>query len=187
MKLSELYPPQINSTLSEEIALIFQDREQLDEAIWDSLKIGFSQIITAIGTIAKTANTKSQLNDSTMRKIYTDELAKLKTNMEKLPLKANSVIWTLLLKFEIKPSGIDLSRKNLNRIIVVKLMRLVVYIMSQMKDQGIEWILSSVVSGGLSTIISLLMNAKDYAGIATELSNSARQLKTLFDKAQIRI
>lgn len=181
MQLLELH---LSPDIARQLALLSEDSEQLDEAIWDTLKTGFAHISTAISTVARSSGTKSGLNDDVLGKIYRDELAKFKGSADKLPAPASQRVWALLSKADIKPTGVDLSRKNLNRILIVKIMRMVVYTMTQMRDNGVEWLLTSAVSGGLGTIISLLMNAKDYKALMYEFSNSMRQIKALYDKAK---
>jgi hypothetical protein len=66
---------------------------------------------------------------------------------------------------------------------VIKIVRGLIFAMKQMKDNGLQWLLSSVISGGIFTIISLIMDAKDYKEIGTEFIKSSKQIKTLIDKA----
>lgn len=171
--------------LDEQIRIVFENRGQLDEGIWDVLKTGFNQIAGVVSKVAKSNNTKSSLNDVTLGGMYQDELQKLKASVDKLPDQAQQALWKLLAKGGVKPSGVDISRNNLNRLVLVKIMRLVVFTMTQMRDNGIEWILSSVVSGGLGMIVSALMGAKDLKSISLEVSASASQLKTLYSKAKV--
>ena len=178
MKLSELK----QSPLAEEISLVWADQEQLDEGIWNSMRTGFSQIATSVTTVIKSANARGELNDRVIRQMYIDEVEKFKDVLSKAPSKAQDFVNNKLLPAAgIKLSGVDLSRKNLNRIMILKVMRLVLFAINQMRDNGIQWLLSSVVTGGLSMIINILMSAKDAKEIGAEMVNISRQLKKLFD------
>lgn len=180
MKLQELQ----SSSIHEELSKVWETQDQLDEGIWDSMKTGFSQIANTIAQVRKNADSKGELNDRILRQMYLEELEKFKGAFEKAPEKVKAVIEGLLAKAGIKMSGIDISRKNLHRIMVLKILRLVLFAIAQMRDNGIQWLLSSVVTSGLSAIISLLMNAKDYKDIGDEMVNIGRQLKTLLDKTK---
>jgi len=179
MKLEELK----RSALAEEISQVWADREQLDEGIWDSMRTGFSQIANTITSVTKSANARGELNDRVLRQMYIDELEKFNSAYAKTPQKVQSAINKLLASAGIKLSGVDLSRKNLNRIMILKVLRLVLFAVNQLRDNGIQWLLSSVVTGGLGIIINLLMNAKDAKEIGAEMISTSRQLKKLFDSA----
>ena len=66
---------------------------------------------------------------------------------------------------------------------IIKIIRVILFAMKQMKDNGIQWLLSAVVSGGILTIISLIMDADDYKDIGKEFIKSSKQIKTLIDKS----
>lgn len=182
MKLHELKELKA-TTLVEEMAMVWQDQGQLDEGIWDSLKTGFSQIANTITQVSKSSNSKGELNDRILRQMYIDELEKFSVVFTKAPDKVKAKISSFLGRAGIKLSGVDLSRKNLNRIMILKVLRLILFAIAQMRDNGIQWLLSSIVTAGLSNIINLLMNAKDIKDVGSEMVNTGKQLKTLFDKA----
>jgi hypothetical protein len=130
------------------------------------------------------ANTKSGMNDIALRKIYLEELDKLKSDYKLVPDKIKQKLTPILEKHSIKiDGGIDLSRKNLNRILVIKIVRALLWTASQMRDNGILWFLSAAVSGGVAAIIGMLMAAKDYKSLGQEMISSSKQIKSLIDKA----
>lgn len=180
MKLHELKAP---TSLTEQIDLIWEDKENLDEGIWDTMRSGFSQISNSYNTIRKNVDQKGELNDVVLRKIYIQELDKFKDAYDIAPEKVKTVVDGWLSKAGIKISGVDTSRKNFNRIMILKVLRLIMFTVSQMRDNGVQWLISTAVSGGISTIVGLLMNAKDVKSVGAEMVNTSKQLKTLFDKA----
>lgn len=158
--------------------------ELLAEGILDSVKNAFSSVANTFSQVYQKSNTKSGLNDTILRAIYLQELAKLQEALQAAPSAISNKLKPLLEKAGIKISGgVDLSRKNLNRIMVIKIVRVILFAMKQMKDNGLQWILSSVVSGGILSIVSLIMDAKDYKEIGSEFISSSKQIKTLIDKA----
>jgi len=182
MKLHELKTPQ--PSLLEELDQVWEGRENLDEGIFDTLKSGFNQIGTAFTNLKTAANNKGELNDKVIRQMYLQELEKFRGVYDRMPEKIKDQADKWLVKAGIKLQGIDVSRKNFNRIIVLKVLRLVLFTVAQMRDNGIQFLLSTVVSGGMLNIISLLMNANDAKSVGAELINSSKQLKLLFDKAK---
>jgi hypothetical protein len=181
MKLHEL---QSAPALLEEINQVWQDQEALNEAVWDTLKSGFAQIGSAFNTIKKAANNKGELNDKVIRQMYVQELGKFREAYDIAPDKVKGQVDKWLAKAGIKMQGVDVSRKNFNRIMVLKVLRLILFTMAQMRDNGIQWVLSTVVSGGIATIVTLLMDAKDAKAVGSEIVNSSKQLKILFNKAR---
>lgn len=187
MKLSELV---ILPTNLVEDSLVTELRElgeswhnQLDEGVFDALKSGLAKITNTISKIATSNDTKSKLNDTVLGGIYKDELAKTKAALNELPASAITSITSLLSKHDIKFTGVDLSRRNLNRIMVLKIMRLVIYVVGQIKQNGVVWLLSAGASAGLAFIVSLIMNALDAKSLAKEVANSSRQIRDLFKSA----
>lgn len=181
MKLHELKLQ--SPTLVEELNLVWADQDQLDEGVWDTLKTGYQQIANTVSQVKKSSNSKGELNDKVLRLMYTTELDKFQDAYTAAPPKVKAAVAKWLVKAGIRINGPDLSRKNLNRIVVLKVLRLVLFTVSQMRDNGIQWILSSVVTAGIGNIIGLLMNAKDVKDVGVEVVNTSKQLKTLFDKA----
>lgn len=179
MKLYELQA----SGLVEEINLVWAQQDQLDEGVWDSLKAGYTQIATAVTQVQKSSNAKGELNDKVLRQMYRAELEKFEEAYSIAPQKVKAVVEKMLAKAGIKLDGVDLSRKNLNRIFVLKVLRLILFTVSQLRDNGIQWIISSVVTAGIGNIVGLLMNAKDVKDVGVEVINTSRQLKTLIQKA----
>lgn len=181
MKLHEL---QAAPTLLEELDGVWLDRESLDEGVFDTLKAGFTQIGTAFNNLKQAANSKGELNDKVVREMYLQELDKFREAFDAAPDRVQGQAAKWLAKAGIKMQGADLSRKNFNRIMVLKVLRLVLFTVAQMRDNGIVWVLSSLATAGIGTVISLIMNAKDAKSVGRELVNTSRQLKVLFDKAK---
>lgn len=181
MKLREL------KSLDFDLVMQFNEAwadEPITEGIWNNIRTEFGRIANTFSEVYKKSNTKSGLNDQVLRAIYLEELKKLKVVVDTLPDNVRNKVVAMLTKHDIKiAGGVDLSRKNLNRIMVIKIVRGLIFAMKQMKDNGLQWILSSVISGGIFTIISLIMDAKDYKEIGTEFIKSSKQIKTLIDKA----
>lgn len=182
MKLHELQSPP--SSLLEELNQVWEDRESLDEGIWDTLKGGFTQIGSAFNTIKKNVNQKGELNDRVLRQIYLHEMGEFKKAYNAAPQKVKAQVDRWLEKAGIRMQGADLSRKNFNRIMILKVLRLILFTAAQLRDNGIVWLLSTVVTAGVGNIIGLLLNAKDVKSVGAELVNTSKQLKTLFDNAK---
>ena len=170
-------------SLLEELAKVWEDQGSLDEGLWDSMKSGFSQIANTVSTVKAASNSKGELNDKVLRDIYLAELKKFKDLFLKSPEKIKPTVEKLLLKAGIKLEGVDTSRQNLNRIFVLKVLRLILFAINQMRDNGVQWFISTAATAGIGSIIGLLMNAKDAKDIAKELISVSRQLKLLFDTA----
>lgn len=181
----ELHKLVSQTALHEELSQVWATQGNLDEGLWDSMKSGFSQIANTVTTVKASANTKGELNDKVLRQIYVVELKKFKDLFDKAPAKIKPTVEGLLEKAGIRLSGADVSRENLNRILVLKVLRLVLFAINQLRDNGVQWFLSTVVTAGIGSIIGLLMNAKDAKDVAKELVNTSKQLKLLFDKANL--
>ena len=156
----------------------------LAEGIGSLFQSAFSKVAKTFSEVYSKANTKSGMNDIALRKIYLEELDKLKSDYKLVPDKIKQKLTPILEKHSIKiDGGIDLSRKNLNRILVIKIVRALLWTASQMRDNGILWFLSAAVSGGVAAIIGMLMAAKDYKSLGQEMISSSKQIKSLIDKA----
>lgn len=180
MKLHELNIAKFD--LVEEFDLAWDN--SINEGMFDSIKDSFRKVANTFTQVYNKSNTKSGLNDVVLRAMYMEELTKLRDALSKAPSPVSNKLTPMLLKNGIKINGgIDLSRKNLNRIMIIKIIRVILFAMKQMKDNGIQWLLSAVVSGGILTIISLIMDADDYKDIGKEFIKSSKQIKTLIDKS----
>jgi len=80
-------------------------------------------------------------------------------------------------------SGVDLSRKNINRIIAVKIIRFFIAATENLLQSPVETILNVMVSG-LGTVVSAILNAKDGKGLLAEIARSANQIKSIVQKIQ---
>ena len=179
----ELHKLVSQTALHEELSQVWATQGNLDEGLWDSMKSGFSQIANTVTTVKASANSKGELNDKVLRQMYVVELKKFKDIYEKAPAKIKPTVEKFLAKAGIRLEGADVSRQNLNRIMVLKVLRLILFAVNQMRDNGVQWFLSTIATAGIGSIIGLLMNAKDAKDVAKELVNISKQLKTLFDKA----
>lgn len=179
MKLSELKNDPIRQLLDE----LEPSHGTLEEGVLDTLSTGFKKIANTFSKVASSSNTKSALNDGVLGKIYQEELGKIKVDITALPEAVQKPIVAMLAKHDIKFTGVDLSRKHINRIAILKVMRFVVFALKQLKDNGIEWVVSAAFTGGITAILSAIWAAKDLKAVAGELSNSAGQAQALFKKA----
>ncbi len=183
MKLTELKETQTFSKLLEELDIFLDPSTQLNEGVFDNISNGFKMVANVFSKVASSSGKKNSLNDDTIQGIYKTELAKTKQQVDELPQKVQGKVTNLLAKHGIKFGSVDLSRQHLNRIAILKVMRFIIFGISQMKDNGIEWILTSLATGGLGTIVSAIMAAKDVGSIAKELVSSSAEVKALFIKA----
>lgn len=143
----------------------------------------YNSIKALVKTVYDLSGRKNALNDVTLRKIYQDELELLKDQMAKLPDKSQKIIEQFLAKHDIKVTGIDLSRKNLNRIIAIKIIRFVITVIQNLFQNPVEAVLNTVMAG-LGTVVGAIMNAADGKGLVAELGRSANQIKSIVQKAQ---
>jgi len=187
MKLQELksFHAEVDSTFAQVESLLKSDQDSLvteSMALTSAINL-YNSIKALVKTVYDLSGRKSSLNDVTLRKIYVDELELLKGQVDKLPQKSKKIIEDLLAKHDIKMSGVDLSRKNINRIIAVKIIRFFIAATENLLQSPVETILNVMVSG-LGTVVSAILNAKDGKGLLAEIARSANQIKSIVQKIQ---
>lgn len=186
MKLVEIKPTaltidEIFCSIEEQI---LSDKEMiLTESAVTGLLHLYNSIKDIFSTIYAKSGGKNALNDSTLSKIYKEELVLLKQTYNDLPVKVQSAIKPILDKSGIKLSGVDISRNHVHRIVISKLIRYVLAFFKNTLQNPIETVLDALVLG-LGKIVSALLNAKDVKGIASELMRSVNQVKEIVKRVQ---
>jgi hypothetical protein len=187
MKLQDLksFHVEIDSTF-EHVESILKSGQ--DSLITESMTVIsainlYNSIKALVKTVYDLSGRKNSLNDVTLRKIYTDELELLAGQLDKLPQKSKKIIEDFLAKHDIKMSGVDLSRKNINRIIAVKIIRFFIAAVENLLQSPVETVLNVMVAG-LGTVVGAILGAKDGKGLLSEIVRSASQIKSIVQKAQ---
>ena len=129
------------------------------------IKSNLTDFAKILKIVYSSNNRKSQLNDKVIGDLYQRELKKLNAQIDILPQKAQAVIRKFATeKFGIKFSGVDLSRENGKRVLLVALLRTIVLAAEKFSD--IDTMIVTIVSlmtgtGFITKAITVLFNSKD--------------------------
>ena len=160
MKIHELLDKSECDDLLEHVQCLFANDTYLNEGILSNLQNAFVGAAQAIKRAWAESNKKSTFNDNTLSELYKGALTNLSTTLSKLPQPVKTKIETFLAKYDIKFSGVDISRNNFKRYCVVQVTRALLAL-TNLPERILMTLVDAFVSGGTATLINVLMNAKD--------------------------
>lgn len=142
----------------------------------------FSDLLTVGREINKASNSKNKINDTIFRKRYVDAKTDLKKELQSLPADMQSKIKNILSKYGIK-DGVDISRDNIKRYIIVALFLLALKALKKNIEQNFSNLITSVltyISGPLGILVDAILNSKDYLDLAKNVKNSIISMNRLY-------
>ncbi len=184
MKLKNVIPLNINP----EVALRHLETfdENLDEDFGAGL-IGFGALVTEIKQVfvqlskAGSGN-KMGLNDEMLSEILKSEEAKVNEILVKLPNKLAVAIRLELSKVGISlGAGVNLSRKHLHKIIILKIVRLFCYWAENALQNPVETVIT-LISGWLGSLVSAVFAISDTKSILTTVRSEYSELQKIIKK-----
>lgn len=132
-------------------------------------------------------NRKSEINDKIIGDRYRRDVKKLDGQIGRLPQKAQAVLRAFIAqKFGIKLSGIDLSRENGKRLLLVTLIRAIVMIAEKMSnvDELIVAVVGLLTGTGFAyKAIKILLSSKDLNEVLRGSATLVKDLVAIFQKA----
>lgn len=171
----------------------------VDSAIDESAMIGalhvaavvkscLFDLATNIKIVYGSNNRKSELNDKIIGDRYRRDVKKLNDQIGRLPQKAQAVLRTFIAqKFGIKlGGGVDLSRENGKRLLLVTLIRAIVMIAEKMSnvDELIVAVVGLLTGTGFAyKAIKILLSSKDLNEVLRGSATLVKDLVAIFQKA----
>ena len=184
MKLKNVIPFYMNP----EVALRNLENIEinLDEDFAPGL-IGFGAFVNEIKQIFAQlskagAGNKTKLNDSVLSEILKSEENKVNQILSKLPTNLAVAIRLQLDKAGISlGSGVNLSRKHLHKIIILKIVRLFCHWAENSLQDPIETVVT-LISGWLGSLVSAVFAISDTKEILTTIRSEYSELQKIIKK-----
>lgn len=183
MKLYEIAGP---ADLQDYVNYLFED-ETINEGVLSSLKDAFSTVAAGITKAWTESNKKGRYNDVILGDLYKQELNAVKTSAAALPENVRQKLAQILKRWDINISaGVDLSRNNFKRYCICKLVRLCLFIASQLKNNGVMWLLGLITNTTILSLIQLIFDGKDAKSVFGGVKQTMSQIKILSKEVENR-
>lgn len=185
MKLYEITGALNDNVICETICCDMHD--VLSEGVISDIRSSIGSVLDVAKTVFNSRNSKGTLNDNHLRSMYEKELKDLSILIDTLPAKAQPIVKRFCTeKLNIKFSGVDLSRENVKRILQIKLLKTVLFIIDKFSnvDELIVSAISFALGGPIGALIGMVLNAKDYAEAASKIAGLGKEISSVNKKVK---